>query len=881
MFGDADSDDTWTFDGAAWTRLEGVDGPGGRNWPTMAYDPIRQRLLLYGGTIERFWQGDTWAFDGRGWERLDIPEFIAAEPDLFFDPNLQRMVLFEGTTSNIYVLEEGGWSLRNPEPFPPARRIDPVVAYDLERGVAVLTGGETPSRRFYDDVWEWDGAGWTDVTPPDGPSASTFGQITYDRARRVAVYWDGRELWELDASRWSRANPLFYPGPRRFAPLAYDERASEVLMFGGTDDALRRYGGMWAYDGRLWYEPTSPFRLGIPLARYAHGMVHSQAAGVTLLFGGLAGPGDAYGDTWTWDGTEWTEQQTTLSPSPRAFPSMAYDRDRGEVLLFGGFAPDVGVDGQTWRWTGSDGWFPLTTSTVPPARGGAGMAYDERRQVMVMFGGGVDNVDGQLVGIRDTWEFDGDEWNRIETPNRPPASYYPSLIYDLNREVVLLFGTPEAQTAGGSGLWAYDGNDWTQLIPSLRPSPRDGSAAAYDPVRDEVLFFGGSTNDFAGTSDTWVLNDGTWRPVDTSDLPLQRYEAAMGWDPVSERIILFGGFDPSAFPLGDTWAFENGDWVRLAPATQPTGRGGHRMVTVPDFDGEGRGRLVMFGGLARAEALEAPRVLADTWVWNGTDWEAGPGEGPVARYRHGLAADVRPGQAVLFGGRTSVEELSDTWILSREGWQRAAPAVSPEGRFGHRMVLDQARGKAVLVGGTTIERSLSDAVWEWDGANWTPLSTPRGLESIQGPGLVATADGLVLFGGRRDSADTQLGEAVTDDLWTAGAERRESLQIQVELGSGIERSDIRELDVEFSCLSTASGTLLVAWDGQAWRELGRSDAVEYTDRATMAAELSADETAELIRDRGLTFQCRSAGSGGRPSLSLDYGEVRIRYQVGL
>lgn len=76
---DADGDQaecqqTWTYDGARWQRLE-VEGPGCRRGHNLSYDPLEKRLLLFGG-IDLCREGrcqETWAFDGGVWTLLARP----------------------------------------------------------------------------------------------------------------------------------------------------------------------------------------------------------------------------------------------------------------------------------------------------------------------------------------------------------------------------------------------------------------------------------------------------------------------------------------------------------------------------------------------------------------------------------------------------------------------------------------------------------------------------------------------------------------------------------------------------------------------------------------------------------------------------------------
>ena len=51
-------------------------------------------------------------------------------------------------------------------------------------------------------------------------------------------------------------------------------------------------------------------------------------------------------DTWTWDGTTWTQQHPATSPSARTFASMAYDPATSTAVLFGG----KGTLADTWTW---------------------------------------------------------------------------------------------------------------------------------------------------------------------------------------------------------------------------------------------------------------------------------------------------------------------------------------------------------------------------------------------------------------------------------------------------------------------------------------------------------------------------------------------------
>jgi hypothetical protein len=56
-----------------------------------------------------------------------------------------------------------------------------------------------------------------------------------------------------------------------------------------------------------------------------------------VLFGGYGNR--AFSDTWTWDGTTWTQQHPATSPPARGQAAMACDAATGTAVLFGGTTP--------------------------------------------------------------------------------------------------------------------------------------------------------------------------------------------------------------------------------------------------------------------------------------------------------------------------------------------------------------------------------------------------------------------------------------------------------------------------------------------------------------------------------------------------------------
>ena len=64
---------------------------------------------------------------------------------------------------------------------------------------------------------------------------------------------------------------------------------------------------------------------------------------------------------------------------------MAYDAARGNVVLFGGGGPP-GFLSDTWTWNGSQ-WTQRFPASNPPGRDNSGVTYDVARAKVVLFGG--------------------------------------------------------------------------------------------------------------------------------------------------------------------------------------------------------------------------------------------------------------------------------------------------------------------------------------------------------------------------------------------------------------------------------------------------------------------------------------------------------------
>jgi hypothetical protein len=189
-------------------------------------------------------------------------------------------------------------------------------------------------------------------------------------------------------------------------------------------------------------------------------------------------------------------------PPPRTGHAVAYDPVARKVVLFGGWGwlPNtVNASiylGDTWLWDGEN-WSEVTPASAPSPRGGHAMTYDAARRQVVLFGG--NNDEGSW---NDLWTWDGETWTSHLLDERPAWRYGHALSYDpIRREVVLAGGDGDPLVSGDTPTWTWDGGRWHMLgIPAL--AHRYYAGATYDANRMETVLVGGYFDDHVRT---WLL----------------------------------------------------------------------------------------------------------------------------------------------------------------------------------------------------------------------------------------------------------------------------------------------------------------------------------------------------------------------------------------
>jgi hypothetical protein len=315
-----------------------------------------------------------------------------------------------------------------------------------------------------------------------------------------------------------------------------------------------------------------------PAASYGDSMVLDPGIGKTVLFGGvgpttigLAGSDTEEDQTWTFDGSAWTQLFPATSPSARDGAAMAYDPSIGKVILFGGFATG---DNSTWTFDGSN-WTQLSTTTSPPWRGGASMDYDPAIGQMVLFGGyGCGEELSNACNA--TWTFDGTNWTQLTStlPTSPPPRMDASMAFDPALNQLLLVGGWPGFGPGMNDTWTFDGSTWTQLSPVTSPPARWGAMMAFDSTNNDMVLFGGYES--SASNDTWTFDGSNWTQQTPPLSPQPRVQGSMTYDPSLGQLVLYGGTGLYSPQFQDTWTWAGPFHIvttSLAAATSGTAYG--------------------------------------------------------------------------------------------------------------------------------------------------------------------------------------------------------------------------------------------------------------------------------------------------------------------
>jgi hypothetical protein len=293
---------------------------------------------------------------------------------------------------------------------------------------------------------------------------------------------------------------------RVWSAFAYYPPKKELVMFGGRRPGTI-FDDTWTRTGTTWTLQT-PARS--PSARTGASMVFDPATNQLVLFGGSATTGTGFSNqTWTWNGTNWTQLHPATSPPGREDQQMAYDAATKTVILFSGFH-GTGYWDDTWSWNGTT-WTKLSPATSPSGRDSAAFVYDPATSQMILFGG----FRGSGFSPGDTWTWTGTTWAPLSPAHSPGIDVFArQAAYDTASGQLLVFGGDTGHNVFLNTIWTWTGTDWTQLSPAASPPPRAYGAMTFDGATGQVVLFTGSENALVSfPTTTWAWNGSTWNQI--------------------------------------------------------------------------------------------------------------------------------------------------------------------------------------------------------------------------------------------------------------------------------------------------------------------------------------------------------------------------------
>ncbi|MFH2005496.1 MAG: kelch repeat-containing protein [bacterium] len=587
--------ETWEYDGDSWQLRKTATSPPARVFFDMVYDSANARVLLYGGLGNTGRLEDTWIYDGLDWTELTPLQSpgVTAGHTMAFDSRTGLVVLLGGDHSqNLYgtwAFDGTTWTQMISDTNSPPRRYDAALVYDARRERIVRFGGQSSSGISFDDTWELDTTSWVwqQRNPATRPPGRHLTNLVYDaQQEQIVLLWglrfDGSvysaidDIWTFDGTDWQELTPTGAAPPGRSgAAGAYDTLRDHVVLFGGQ--SFDAYGETWLFDGEQFSVGNNVYW---PPDRTRASMAFDSRRGLTVLFGGAV-PYLIRDDTWEFDGVQWARVESAQAPMRRMSAGMAFDHARGKTVLFGGWSDVTGSElDDTWELDEA-GWQERHFSTKPPALNGDTLAYDVDREVMVLavFG----------AGEMQTWEYDGTAWLRIDTVNTPDPRNLGAMTYDASEQrMILVGGTQDGHTADLYDTWAYDGTDWQIVLDESSPYCLQVAVIApllfYDWSRRRVVHYGGQSQigipGANGIDAMSELRGGCWQPLSPVLAPSRRELAAGAYDTWRRTLVMFGGVPgtnqtweytyTSNYPEEDcSLPFEDNDGDGLLPAIDP------------------------------------------------------------------------------------------------------------------------------------------------------------------------------------------------------------------------------------------------------------------------------------------------------------------------
>ena len=277
--------DLWAFDGTTLTDItpSGTKPPTG-SVNTLVWDTKANRALLFGGSAD-FHSGrnELWQYSGGAWTQLSPTGTLPSarwDHAAAWDPLRNRMLVFGGTTTanssghlrDTWAFDGTSWTELSPSGDLPSARVGPCPVWDSRVGRMLLFGGES-AVGDHNDLWAFDGVSWQQISPQGTPPSARAGMAcSFDQATgRLLVFGGGsppgltalNDTWAYDGARWEHLTPSgALPSARWGSKATWDAARERMVMFGGFNNAEHNLNDLWTLEFAMVRVPAGPFMMG-------------------------------------------------------------------------------------------------------------------------------------------------------------------------------------------------------------------------------------------------------------------------------------------------------------------------------------------------------------------------------------------------------------------------------------------------------------------------------------------------------------------------------------------------------------------------------------------------------------------------------------------
>jgi hypothetical protein len=314
------------------------NSPDPRFLPAIAYDPINERTMLFGGGYGNAALGDTWIFEygTNTWTQLNLSTSPTPRHStvMIYDPKDEVIILFGGNTGITIVRDtwvfncsSQVWTEMSPTISPPARMSHAMV-YDVANERAIVFSGYGAGGPTVNDTWAYDYSmnTWEEMSPAIAPHARYGTAFTYDEVNESMIIFGGNsngyfsDTWSYNYENdtWTELAPITHPQALKWSCMTYDSTNQKSILFGGNDVSLQSANDTWIYDSVVnQWEDLSPEKA--PSSREAFGFVYDSQNERAILFGGFR-PSDSEYPTDTWAYDYETNTWEDITPISGMFP---------------------------------------------------------------------------------------------------------------------------------------------------------------------------------------------------------------------------------------------------------------------------------------------------------------------------------------------------------------------------------------------------------------------------------------------------------------------------------------------------------------------------------------------------------------------------------